>query len=204
MKCMKFEEPKQTILHNLTTKLQERAYLLVEEKIKSASACTETPVRLSKLQRISREQRKVNIGKQVYQVVDALRINKVVHAESLVKSLHEVRQTIAVVEKYLQVKQNLQFKSLRLKQLELCSKVIALALERSKYMERVTFYEASILSLLNKESILLDQLFQIDLEITKLCDGFGVSGQPFAEAGYLLNKVWGVVAKQLLVKIGKQ
>lgn len=195
------QKPHKGILHELCQQLKHREQLNTQHKINSASACT--PARLTKNQRLNKERRNFIVGTQVYEVVDELRINHVVDKQQLAEKLVDVRQSIHIIEKYIRLKEHSNFIDLRGQQFKLVKQIIELALSRSKYMERPQYYEASILSLLNREQLFMDQLMQIDIKLDQFCMQFGVSGQPFAEAGNLVPKVWGHAAKSLLAKVGK-
>ena len=196
------QKPRRHILHTVCEQLRKQPYVMVNGKAPtSASTCTE--VRIPKHTRISRERRKYVIGTQVYAVIDELRMNNIVQTSHINQYLSNIQSSIKVIEAYVDLRNRSDFLALRKNQLELRGQVVELANKRSKYMDRVGYFKATILSILYKEVVLVDKLSELDIKIDQLCLQRGVSGAPFFEAGKLVGEVWGVVARSLFNELGK-
>ena len=206
---MRFLRYKQTgtirvgIIQSKQTHILQGIYSYLDQvdpaPVKSASACTT----MTKSQRIVKEQRKFSIGQRVYKIVDELRLNKVVYKEELTRRLTHVRGSIQVVQAFISIRQHPHFLALQAEQARLAKIVIETAVSRSKYMQNLSFYEATILSLLYKEQLYMDKVMEVDVKISQFCMEFGVSGDIFHRAGKLVGQLWGHTTKTLLEKVGK-
>lgn len=167
--------------------------------VKSASTC----IVLTKSQRIIKEQRKFSIGQRVYKVVDKLRLNKIVYKDEITRRLMHVRGSIQVVQAFINIRQHPHFLALQAEQARLARIVIETAVSRSKHMQNLSYYEATVLSLLYKEQLYVDKVMEVDIKISQFCMEFGVSGDAFHRAGRLVGQLWGHTTKLLLEKVGK-
>ncbi len=183
------------ILQGIYSFLDKKEYI----PARSASACTT----MTKSQRIAKERRKFCIGQRVYKVVDELRLNYIVHEEQLRKQLVHVKGSIQVVQAFLTIRQHPKFIELLQEQQRLVTLLTQLALKRSRFMHKVSFYEQTILSYLYKENLHMDKLLGVDLAISQFCMEYGVSGDIFHKAGKLVGALWGHTTRQLLQKVGK-
>lgn len=171
--------------------------------LKCASTCTPPPRLLTKSQRIQKERRKWVVGKQVYDIIDKLRLNHVVYTNDLKQNFIEVKRNIVIIQTYIDLRKDAKFNKLRTEQLHLVSLVYSTAMKRSKYMDKVDYYKDTVLSYLYKEVLLVDRVSELDVKIDQYCMQRGVSGAPFFEGGKLVEKVWGIIARSLFSEIGK-
>jgi len=190
------------ILYQVCEQLRKKPYIIVNgaDKI-SASTCT---TRLPKNTRIIRERRNQIIGSKVYEVVDELRMNSIVDKKHIEQYLNNIRQSIQITQAYISIRQNENFLDLRNKQFSIIEQVFEVAGKRSKYMDNVAKNKPNILSYLYREIVLVDKLGELDIKLDQMCAQYGVSGAPFFEAGKLVGKVWGVVARSLFNELGKK
>ena len=197
------QEHRTHILSTIYQCLEAASYVSVEDTSKvSASTCTNSP--LSKTRRINRERRQFVIGEQVYAIVDELRLNSIINVEEIQENLANVRHSIGIIETYINIRTNPEFIKMRTHQLQIVSDILGFAARRLKFMDKLDYYKPTILSYLYREVVFMDKLTELDIKIKQFCTSFGVSGSPFAEAGKLVGRVWGVTAKSLFKEIGKE
>ena len=159
---------------------------------------------LSYEQRMIRHRRRCTKGQQVYGVVDRLRVNQIIYDHVLEKQLQRIKQEIQLAERLIVLRETSSFQQLRQKQFKLCTRIYGIAHKRAALYCDISYHKASILSLLNTETILVDQLVSLDTEVIKMCvDAKVWPINEYSEAEKIVVKIWGPLTRTLFSEIGK-